>query len=220
MMRWHSTFTEANVLVKMADIGIPVASSQAEGSPGTADALADNEALRRGKAQRRVSAAGDVSYHPGVGLIPLFAPPRQRQKWGDTQVLPRTNWGDIFFDLWFVAAAYNVGNIIVASPTGTGLLYFIGTFLPLIIKWQEKTYYDSRYATDDDLFHRFFEVAVLLVVSTAVVHVRPVEFMSVCIRQGKWCLSLKILCSNILVSPNNVARIQQSMTICFCFLWL
>jgi len=171
----------------MADTGIPVASPEPEGSPDSV--LADSEIPRHttateevvdhaSQAQRRVSAVGDVSYHPGVGLIPIFAPPRQRQKWGDTQVLPRTNWGDIFFDLWFVAVAYNVGNIIVASPTGTGLLYFIGTFLPLIIKWQEKTYYDSRYAVDDDLFHRFFEVAVLLVVSTAVVHVRPVEFMS------------------------------------------
>ena len=61
--------------------------------------------------QKRVSitaasAPNDKSYHPGA--LRLFAPPRQRQTWNDTQILPRLNWGDLFFDLFYVAAAYNV----------------------------------------------------------------------------------------------------------------
>jgi hypothetical protein len=48
----------------------------------------------------------DVSFRPG--RLVLYARPRQRQNWGDTQVLPRVNWGDLFFDLYYVAAAYNV----------------------------------------------------------------------------------------------------------------
>jgi hypothetical protein len=48
----------------------------------------------------------DVSFHPG--RLVLYARPRQRQNWDDTQVLPRVNWGDLFFDLYYVAAAYNV----------------------------------------------------------------------------------------------------------------
>ena len=31
-------------------------------------------------------------------------PPIQRQRWGDTQVLPHVNWGDIFFDLFYVVS--------------------------------------------------------------------------------------------------------------------
>ncbi len=31
-------------------------------------------------------------------------PPIQRQKWGDTQLLPHTNWGDLFFDLFYVVS--------------------------------------------------------------------------------------------------------------------
>lgn len=59
----------------------------------------------------RVSITGatapfTATYHPGK--IVFFAPPRQRQRWGDTQILPRLNWGDLFFDLFYVAAAYNV----------------------------------------------------------------------------------------------------------------
>ena len=42
----------------------------------------------------------DISYHPGCNVC-FFAPPRQRQRWGDTQILPRVNWGDLFFDLFY-----------------------------------------------------------------------------------------------------------------------
>jgi hypothetical protein len=31
-------------------------------------------------------------------------PPKQRQKWGDTQILPHVNWGDLFFDLFYVVS--------------------------------------------------------------------------------------------------------------------
>ena len=52
------------------------------------------------------SAPFDVSYHPGIAKF--FSAPHQRQRWGDNQILPRVNWGDLFFDLFYVAAAYNV----------------------------------------------------------------------------------------------------------------
>ena len=35
----------------------------------------------------------------------FYFPPRQRQRWGDSQHAPHTDWGDIFFDLFYVAAA-------------------------------------------------------------------------------------------------------------------
>jgi hypothetical protein len=50
----------------------------------------------------------EVSYHPGG--FQLYRPPKQRQRWGQQQVLPRVNWGDLFFDLFYVAAAYNVST--------------------------------------------------------------------------------------------------------------
>ena len=48
----------------------------------------------------------EISYHPSI--LRLYAPPQQRQQWGQRQILPRVNWGDLFFDLFYVAAAYNV----------------------------------------------------------------------------------------------------------------
>jgi hypothetical protein len=37
-------------------------------------------------------------------FMPFFSHPQQRQRWGDAQLHPHTNWGDIFFDLFYVAA--------------------------------------------------------------------------------------------------------------------
>ena len=53
-----------------------------------------------------MDAPDDISYHPGRFL--LYSRPRQRQKWGETQVLPRVDWGDLFMDLFYVAAMVSV----------------------------------------------------------------------------------------------------------------
>ena len=122
------------------------------------------------------AAPFDVSYHPG--RTRLYSPPLQRQRWGETQVIPRVNWGDIFFDLFYVAATYNISNIVVTSPTWEGLLYAAGTFLPTMMFWTEKVFYDARFTMEDDLFHRLYEVFMVVIVAMAVLHIRPVDAMS------------------------------------------
>ena len=153
-------------------------------------------------------ASFNVSYHPN--RVTLYSPPRQRQRWGDSQVLPRTNWGDVsvvcchppceyvtmisiqvltrrpplcilvqlFFDLCYVAATYNVSYILVDNPNGEGLLYAAGTFLPVMGIWLTKVFYDSRFVYEDDIFHRLLEVGALVVVACAVLYIRPVKYMS------------------------------------------
>ena len=169
-------------------------------------------AANRRKSRMSVEVPFDISYHPGA--ITFFAPPRQRQRWGDTQILPRVNWGDLFFDLFYVAAAYNVSNrsidayllkdvysvsnkiwgaqsgslflvapsqtsnILVHSPSSQGVLYFVGTILPVMAIWYDKTYYDGRFVVGDDLYHRLAEIAGLLALASAVVHIRPVDILS------------------------------------------
>jgi hypothetical protein len=74
---------------------------------------------RKSRASRRTSELielGSVEFSPEKTLnisyrptdFQFYRPPKQRQRWGQTQVLPRVNWGDLFFDLFYVAAGYNV----------------------------------------------------------------------------------------------------------------
>ena len=44
--------------------------------------------------------------------------------------------------------------------------------------WVQKVYYDARFTFEDDLYHRFMQICVLVVLATAVVHIRPVAEMS------------------------------------------
>ena len=50
----------------------------------------------------------DVKDVNGHAMTPLYSPPVQRQRYGDDKVLPHVGWGDLFFDLFFVGAAYNL----------------------------------------------------------------------------------------------------------------
>ena len=45
-----------------------------------------------------------LSSHIERHMMPLYSHPKQRQRWGDTQLHPHTNWGDVFFDLFYVSA--------------------------------------------------------------------------------------------------------------------
>jgi len=118
----------------------------------------------------------DISFHPGK--IHFYLAPQQRQTWGDSQVLPRVNWGDVFFDLFYVAAAYNFGNILHHSPSASGVLYFVGTYFPVLDNWKEKVYYDARLSLRDDIFHRIFEMCFHMANAAIILHIRPVEVMA------------------------------------------
>ena len=110
--------------------------------------------------------------------VPLYSPPKQRQRWGEEQILPHVNWGDLFFDLFYVAAAFNLDGIMEHDPSFRGLLYYVCCYLPIYIVWSEKLLYDAKFAPNDNLYHRGWEIVHLGILGTIVQHVQTVPFMS------------------------------------------
>ncbi|GKY94188.1 hypothetical protein MPSEU_000384800 [Mayamaea pseudoterrestris] len=149
-------------------------------------------AARHAAMMRRASldaAPYDVSYRPS--LLLLYSKPQQRQTWNDAQVLPRVDWGDVFFDLFYVGATYNVSNILNVTPTGRGLLYAMATFFALMNVWNEKLMYDCRFVYQgDDVFHRLAQVSLFLMVATAVLNIRPIDELIGQRRLFVFCLAL------------------------------
>ena len=88
----------------------------------------------------------DISLPSRVTKLAFFEPPYQRQCWGDTQILPHINWGDLFFDLFYVAAAYNLSYVLLYSPNAEGFLYLLGLFGPILLEWFQRTFFDARFA--------------------------------------------------------------------------
>jgi hypothetical protein len=63
--------------------------------------------------------------------VPFYARPKQRQRWDDTQLQPHVNWGDLFWDLFYVSAAYNLAaslkeslNLVRASQVPSAVMFF------------------------------------------------------------------------------------------------
>lgn len=118
-------------------------------------------------------------YDGYIPIMPFFRMIRQRNRWGEKQELPHGDFTATFFDLFYVAAAYNLGSLIKADPSSTGLLYFVGCFLPLQMLWLYKTYFDARYYfITSDIVHETMDKAGLLSLSTAILHIRPVAVLS------------------------------------------
>jgi len=51
--------------------------------------------------------------------------PIQRQRWGDKQLMPHVNWGDLFFDLFYVVS--NIYFSYIYSPLVAFLCYYFLT---------------------------------------------------------------------------------------------
>jgi hypothetical protein len=88
------------------------------------------------------------------------------------------DYGDLFFDLFYVAAIYNLSYIIFKSPGSQGFLYFTSCYWAVFTLWWEKTHYDSMFYTLEDIAHGIFGAAVLVVLASVVVHIRTVDVLS------------------------------------------
>jgi hypothetical protein len=130
-------------------------------------------------------STGSTSPHPlhhdgttATTTTYLYASPHQRQRWGDTQITPHTNWGDLFFDVFYVAAAYNLGNVLKDTPSQHGLLVVAGMFFPVMNLWSLKVYYDARFYYVNDYYHRFYEIFLLCAIATMILHIRSYDIVS------------------------------------------
>ena len=75
---------------------VETSSEEDEQDYGYNEELTESQRSSTVRASRRVNVTAeaapyDISYRPGRVLF--YSPPRQRQRWNDTQVLPRVNWG-------------------------------------------------------------------------------------------------------------------------------
>lgn len=92
-------------------------------------------------------------------------------------MLGHVNWGDLYFDLFYVAAAFQLSHAFKDEPTGVGLLYFLACYLSIFSIWNDKLTYDGKFVSEDDVFHRVLEVIHLCILGTLVVNIQPAEIM-------------------------------------------
>mmetsp|Transcript_30879 Transcript_30879/g.61143 ORF Transcript_30879/g.61143 Transcript_30879/m.61143 type:complete len:494 (-) Transcript_30879:222-1703(-) len=117
----------------------------------------------------------------------LVAPAQQRLRWGETQISPHVVWADLFYDLFYVAAAYNCGYILYYHPNMDGLLYFLGCYGPTYSNfWFNKLIYDSKFENSGTFASFFFDAIQMLLLACSVLHTQNAYYMSKGSKRYMW----------------------------------
>jgi len=113
----------------------------------------------------------------------------------------------LFFDLFYVAAAYNLGIMLISAMNSEdwlrGIIYFVGIFGPLYVTWETDLYYESRY-TVIDYSHRLFAVIRFMFVSFAVLHIKPLDLLGDSKSVEAFSLTLSIFLESLMHMGLNV----------------
>lgn len=101
--------------------------------------------------------------------IYFYRSPKLRQFWGEEQV-ELESWKELFFDLIFVAVAFNLGTVleeIIDEDEGlVGALYFYAQFLVLYTAWYYRMLYLSRFIPSS-VFHNILDMVFALLLALA-----------------------------------------------------
>jgi low temperature requirement protein LtrA len=92
-------------------------------------------------------------------------PPRLRVL--DTEEERRATWLELFFDLVFVVAVAELGNVLTDDATLGGFLRFLALFVPVWWAWAGFTFYANRFDTDDLVYRLLIFVAMFAVAALA-----------------------------------------------------
>jgi low temperature requirement protein LtrA len=85
----------------------------------------------------------------------------------DTEAERRATWLELFFDLVFVVAVAELGEVLSNDATLGGFLRFLALFVPVWWAWAGFTFYANRFDTDDLLYRLLILVAMFAVAALA-----------------------------------------------------
>jgi low temperature requirement protein LtrA len=103
----------------------------------------------------------------------LVAPPRLRTGEGAEEER-HASWLELFFDLVFVVAITQLGESLSHDVSWTGLMRFMGLFVPVWWAWIGYTFYADRFDSDD-VIHRVAMLAGMVAIAALAVNVGNVE---------------------------------------------
>src|ERR671933_171185 len=96
-----------------------------------------------------------------------LAPPRLRTI-EDDESERRATWLELFFDLVFVVAIAQVGQVLAKDTSARGFVHFAVAFIPIWWAWMGFTFYADRFDTDDVVYSVWTIAGMLAVAAFAV----------------------------------------------------
>ena len=106
----------------------------------------------------------------------FYKPIRQRHKWGEKQEIPETDTIGLYYDLFFVGVAYNLGHMVKdEKASSVSILYLIGLYLPCSYIWYNKMIFNARFEQKGCLYRRVLFLIDVLLIATATLHIDTLE---------------------------------------------
>jgi len=102
----------------------------------------------------------------------LYSTPTSTYDWGQEQSAHSVDWSSLFFDLIYVATAFQEGKLLsdtLRTERYVGFLYFYATFAVLYTCWSLKLHYSARF-NSPDVAHKLFDILEGLIVAYAAGH--------------------------------------------------
>jgi low temperature requirement protein LtrA len=154
---------------------IPPDGPQSDSQEGTSDAIESEAHLRRRAPSVTARARADTAFVASIDAPPtenfeFYRPPTQMVHWGQPQHLPHTNWFDLFFDLIYVATAFQLGTLLSYNVDAAGVTYFLALFYTMLASWHAKLGVDARIDATDG-FHKIVDIVEALLVAASALHI-------------------------------------------------
>jgi len=123
----------------------------------------------------------------------LYDRPMQRQLWGSPVMDVDIGWNTLFFDLFYVAAAYNLGNLLMSGMDEDNydhtFLNVLGIYGGLYDIFLRASLYDSQFSSRD-YAHRIVELMRIFCLSMVVAHINSIESLTDPIYRDTYMITL------------------------------
>jgi hypothetical protein len=151
-----------------------VADAYSMNPPSTADeqAAEATEAFT----PRTTTLKGVWAHHIEERLLVFYEVPKVRQFHEDQTTEHKIDWADLFFDLTYVAAAFQLGHMFIYEVSWLGAFEFAVVALCLHDAWRFKTLHDSTFAATD-VVHKLLDILYMCSVASAAVFIQSKEDM-------------------------------------------
>lgn len=147
--------------------------------------------------QQQCNGGRDMCVHDGEGHDKKYVIPRRRRNWADPPQHLTAGWADLFLDLIFVGAAYQLGDLIKYTffsctpgsssssssgsdaypeclPWGLAWLHSIAIFATMFRLWQSDSMYRARFDASDS-FHRALDLLGYLMMIVGASNISPLQ---------------------------------------------
>lgn len=143
----------------------------------------------------------------------LYEVPKVRQFHESPETEHIVDWADLFFDLTYVAAAFQLGKMFISEVSWLAAFKFAVVALCLHDAWRFKTLHDSTFCATD-VVHKLLDIIYMCSVASAAVFIQPNSAMENMNTSYAFGLSLSLAVNVAVLGVEKLEIYVRSKVLC------